>query len=62
MSKALTKTEWVDAEAEKLGRKAELHELTADARRWRAENEEAAKTWVDWIEKHGLPLADYRMF
>jgi post-segregation antitoxin (ccd killing protein) len=62
MSKSLTKIEPVDAEAEELGRRAELHELSAEGERWRVENAEAAKTWVDWIEKNGLPLAEYRMF
>ncbi len=62
MSKALMKTSLEDEEAARLGRKAELHELSPEAKQWRAENADAAKTWVEWIEKNGLPLEEYRMF
>jgi antitoxin CcdA len=31
-------------------------------RRWLEENAEAIKSQNEWIEKHGLPLARYRMF
>lgn len=29
-------------------------------RKWSAEDEEAAKSWRDWLEKDGLPLAKFR--
>jgi antitoxin CcdA len=32
------------------------------ARRWQEENREALEAQNAWIEKHGLPLAKYRMF
>ena len=31
-------------------------------RRWRAENREAIKAYNDWIEEHGIPLAEFRQF
>lgn len=31
-------------------------------RRWRQENAEAIKASNDYVAKHGLPLAKYRMF
>lgn len=31
-------------------------------RRWVAENFEALQSSNEWVEKHGLPLAKYRMF
>ncbi|MDB5553623.1 MAG: post-segregation antitoxin CcdA family protein [Rhizobium sp.] len=31
-------------------------------RRWRAEHAEAIRAENDYIEKHGLPLAGYRLF
>ena len=31
-------------------------------RRWLEENREAIESQNEWIEKHGLPLARYRMF
>lgn len=31
-------------------------------RRWRQENAEAIKASNDYLAKHGLPLAKYRMF
>jgi antitoxin CcdA len=31
-------------------------------RRWREENREAIEAQNAWVEKHGLPLARYRMF
>ena len=27
---------------------------------WQEENREAIEGWNAWVEKHGLPLADYR--
>jgi antitoxin CcdA len=30
--------------------------------RWRAENAEGTRQMNDWVAKHGLPLAKYRMF
>ncbi|MBN9305684.1 MULTISPECIES: type II toxin-antitoxin system CcdA family antitoxin [unclassified Devosia] len=33
-----------------------------EMRRWQEENAELAKAWEAWVEKHGLPLAKYRMF
>ncbi|WP_206030313.1 type II toxin-antitoxin system CcdA family antitoxin [Roseomonas sp. AR75] len=32
------------------------------ARRWQEENREALEAQNAWIEKHGLPLAKYRIF
>lgn len=31
-------------------------------RRWRAENREAIEAYNEWIEEHGIPLADFRRF
>lgn len=31
-------------------------------RRWLEENREAIQAHNDWVEKHGVPLAKYRMF
>jgi antitoxin CcdA len=31
-------------------------------RRWLAENREALESWNEYVEKHGLPLAEYRQF
>jgi antitoxin CcdA len=31
-------------------------------RRWLEENREALESSNAWVEKHGLPLAEYRMF
>jgi len=36
--------------------------VDARAQRWLAENEEALNSSNDYIERHGLPLARYRMF
>jgi antitoxin CcdA len=30
--------------------------------RWLAENREAIESWNDYVEQHGLPLAQYRQF
>lgn len=32
------------------------------ARRWLEENREAIAAHNRWVEEHGLPLAEYRMF
>ena len=32
------------------------------AKAWIAENREALEGSNEWVEKHGLPLAKYRMF
>lgn len=32
------------------------------ARRWQEENREAIESHNAWVEKHGVPLAKYRMF
>ena len=29
---------------------------------WRRENGEAMRAWNEWVEKNGLPLAEYRQF
>lgn len=48
-----------DAIAEKALREA----ISAEkARRWREENREAIEAHNRWVEEHGLPLAEYRMF
>lgn len=31
-------------------------------RRWRSENREAIAAYNDWIEEHGIPLAEFRQF
>ncbi|WP_327631984.1 type II toxin-antitoxin system CcdA family antitoxin [Paraburkholderia sp. MPAMCS5] len=37
--------------------------ITAEeGRRWALENTEFIKNINDWVEKNGLPLAEYRMF
>ena len=33
-----------------------------EGRRWAQENAEFLKNTNDWVEKNGLPLAEYRMF
>ncbi len=35
---------------------------TEKERRWKIENAEAIKASNDYVAKHGLPLAKYRMF
>ena len=48
-----------DAIAEKALREA----ISAEkARRWREENREAIEAHNRWVEEHGLPVAEYRMF
>jgi antitoxin CcdA len=39
-------------------------ELTKEERwkRWRVENREAMESWNRYVEEHGLPLEDYRLF
>lgn len=34
----------------------------AKAARWQADNWAALQSSNDWVEKHGLPLAEYRQF
>ena len=34
----------------------------AKAAQWQADNRAAQQSSNDWIEKHGLPLAEYRQF
>jgi post-segregation antitoxin (ccd killing protein) len=62
MSKALKKAEPGVTETAVVGRRPELHELSPEAKQWRADNAEAARAWAEWIEKNGLPLEEYRMF
>jgi len=33
-----------------------------DELKWTEEDAKAAKSWSDWVEKNGLPLAKYRPF
>lgn len=40
----------------------ERDRIPAEAPPWTKEDEEAAKSWSDWVEKNGLPLARYRPF
>ncbi len=42
------------------GLAAEVRE--AKARRWQQENEAGFKAWNDYVERNGVPLADYRKF
>ena len=32
------------------------------AQLWLEENREAMESWNRWVEEHGLPLAEYRLF
>ncbi len=58
------------AEARRLGldpeaiaREALRRAVAAEkARRWQEENREAIAAHNRWVEEHGLPLAEYRMF
>lgn len=34
----------------------------ARAQRWLAENRPAMDAWNDYVERHGLPLAEFRQF
>ncbi|CAN7591823.1 type II toxin-antitoxin system CcdA family antitoxin [Rhizobium sp. LjRoot254] len=60
----------MNSKAQKSARQVSLQEESADAqrlkaekeRRWRAEHAEAIRAENDYIEKHGLPLAGYRLF
>lgn len=48
---------------EAIARKAIRDAITAEkARRWQEENREAIAAQNEWVEKHGVPLAKYRMF
>ncbi len=46
--------------AAEAGIAAELKKARAEA--WKRDNAEAIAASNDYIEKHGLPLAEYRMF
>lgn len=37
-------------------------ERSPEAQQWLDENGDAIKQWNEWIEKHGLPLRQYRHF
>jgi antitoxin CcdA len=41
-----------------------LREAVLDARRaqWKSENSAALRSSNDWVDEHGLPLAEYRPF
>jgi len=32
------------------------------ARLWKIENRETIETWNEWVERNGLPLAEFRQF
>lgn len=34
----------------------------ARTRQWQEENRAAIEAWNDWVDEHGLPLAEYRQF
>lgn len=34
----------------------------AKAQRWRVENSQAIEAWNDYVERKGLPLAEFRQF
>lgn len=36
--------------------------ISEEGRRWLEENAEAIRSWNAWVEEHGLPLEEYRMF
>jgi antitoxin CcdA len=36
--------------------------VSEEGRRWAQENAEFIKNTNDWVERNGLPLAEYRMF
>lgn len=40
----------------------ERERVTEEAKRWLEENADAFKSWNDYIDKNGLPLAKYRPF
>jgi hypothetical protein len=40
----------------------ERDHVSDEAKKWLEENAEAAKGWAKWVEEHGLPLEEYRMF
>lgn len=62
MSKSLKKREQTTAVSEAPAVKVDESRFSPEARRWRAENAEAIKAWNAWVEEHGLPLEEYRMF
>ena len=37
-------------------------ERSPEAQRWIEENAEAMRQWNEWVDKHGLPLEQYRQF
>ncbi len=41
-----------------------LREVVEETRtaKWLRENQHAIEAWNEYIEKHGLPLAEYRQF
>ncbi|HET7883320.1 MAG TPA: type II toxin-antitoxin system CcdA family antitoxin [Acetobacteraceae bacterium] len=41
-----------------------LREVVAETRaeRWLHENRDAIEAWNEYVEKHGLPLGEYRQF
>jgi hypothetical protein len=49
-----TKTFWQPPE--------ERDRISDEGRKLAEENAEAAKSWREWVEKNGLPLATYRPF
>ncbi|CAN7536081.1 type II toxin-antitoxin system CcdA family antitoxin [Devosia sp. LjRoot16] len=40
----------------------ERDRISEEGKRWLEENAEAIKAWNDWVDKNGLPLAEYRPF
>ena len=62
MTKAQKKNDLILGDSAASGRPVRLNDLSPEAKRWRAENAEAAKAWTEWVEKNGGPLEDYRMF
>lgn len=41
---------------------SERNVLSEPGKRWLEENAEAARAWSEWVEKNGVPLAQYRKF
>jgi post-segregation antitoxin (ccd killing protein) len=50
-------------ESRDLVRRSNYRRHTAEEiEKWRAENADAIASVNDWVEKHGLPLAKYRVW
>lgn len=41
---------------------AGIAQRITEARQWKAEHKGTIESWNEWVDRHGLPLAKYRMF